>query len=88
MISVSSKVEKNGKLHRPTWNYQGEGWKSYDQSLLMMMESCRNVLEDVVEQLETLNSLLNCPNFVGFPTTLRNIEANTRKPVRKPKVKK
>jgi hypothetical protein len=51
------------------------------------------VLQDVRDELQKLNSLLACPNFIGIPKTLREIKrATNRIPTiarpRKPKVKK
>lgn len=44
-------------------------------------------LYEILVELRKLNSLLHCSNFVGIPTTLRKIQANTAKP-RKAKAKK
>ncbi len=41
-----------------------------------------------LRELEKLNRLLACPNFIGIPQTLREIKKNTTKrPKRKAKVK-
>jgi hypothetical protein len=31
------------------------------------------VLQDIREELRSLNALLHCPNFTGIPATLRSI---------------
>jgi hypothetical protein len=37
-------------------------------------------LYEILMELRKLNALLHCSNFVGMPTTLRQIRANTAKP--------
>lgn len=37
------------------------------------------VLLDIREELKKLNQLLNCPNFLSVPTSLRVIRRNTTK---------
>ena len=37
----------------------------------------------MLKELEALNALLSCPNFVQIPKTLREIKRNTTKPKRK-----
>jgi len=46
------------------------------------------VLMDIRDELKALNAILSCPNFLGIPFTLRDISRNTRKPKRKPKLRK
>jgi hypothetical protein len=41
------------------------------------------VLMDIRDELQRLNALLHCSNFVGIPSELRKIARNTAKP--KPK---
>lgn len=41
------------------------------------------VLMDIREELQRLNSLLHCSNFIGIPRTLKTISRKI--PVRKPK---
>lgn len=45
----------------------------YDASMLA-------VLMDIRDELQAMNRILQCPNFVGIPTTLRSIRRNTAKP--------
>lgn len=45
------------------------------------------VLMDIREQLQSLNRLLNCPNFTGIPHTLQKIARQTAKPTKR-RVKK
>lgn len=48
-----------------------------------------SVLLDIRAELQTLNGLLACPNFVGIPRTLTAIQRNTtRKRKRKLKVRR
>lgn len=42
------------------------------------------ILMDIRSELQKLNTLLHCTNFVGIPRTLKRISSNTAKP-RKPK---
>jgi hypothetical protein len=44
-------------------------WNSIHTSLLM----------DIREELQRLNKLLHCSNFIGIPSTLTAIKANTTK---------
>jgi len=41
------------------------------------------VLMDIRDELQTLNRLLGCSNFVNIPNVLIAIKANTAKPKRK-----
>lgn len=45
------------------------------------------VLQDIRDELQTLNHLLGCSRFLGIPLTLDKIERNTRKPKKKAKPK-
>lgn len=44
-------------------------WDRVDTALLM----------DIRDELQTLNRLLACRNFVGIPASLRAIQRNTKK---------
>jgi len=46
------------------------------------------VLMDIRDELQKLNALLGCHNFVAVPSILREIRGNTRKPKRKKRKKK
>lgn len=37
------------------------------------------VLMDIRRELRQLNGLLSCPNFTSIPSTLRQIQRNTKK---------
>lgn len=37
------------------------------------------LLMDIRDELQRLNNLLHCSNFVGIPKTLRSIQRNTTK---------
>ena len=41
------------------------------------------VLMDIRAELQTLNALLACPNFIAIPQILRTIRRNTTKPKRR-----
>lgn len=82
---MSSETERNGTARRPVWNYTGQNLP-IDLSTLEMMESCRNVMEDVRSELRSLNALLRCHNFLSIPPSLRKIARNTEKKVRVKKV--
>lgn len=68
------------------WNLittaDGRSAASWDQAQLA-------ILMDIRDQLRTLNALLRCPNFLNIPTSLRQIERNTkRKKKRTPALKR
>lgn len=44
------------------------------------------VLMDIRRELQALNNLLACPNFLAIPRTLSAIRVNTRRPKRKRRV--
>lgn len=48
------------------------------------------VLMDLRDELKRLNGVLSCPNFVGIPSTLRKIAAQTarRKRGMRPKLRR
>jgi hypothetical protein len=47
------------------------------------------ILQDIRDELKTLNRTLACPNFLAIPHTLRRIQASVNRiPPRKRKVKK
>lgn len=41
------------------------------------------VLMDIRDELQTLNGLLRCPNFLAIPAILKTIKSNTAKKKRK-----
>lgn len=43
------------------------------------------VLMDIRDELQKLNNVLRCPNFMGIPWTLKRIASNTAKPRHKRK---
>jgi hypothetical protein len=70
-----SKVLRNGKPARPSWNYIGT--QSPDGQTLEMIESLRNVAEGIHTELVKLNTLLHCSNFTNIPHRLKRISRNT-----------
>jgi hypothetical protein len=75
---MGSEIVRAGKSHRPSWNYASattERGLAHDS--LEMMESVRNVLEDIRGELKSLNSLLHCANFQQIPHRLKRISHNT-----------
>lgn len=80
-----SEVLQNGKRKRPAWDYRAGTWeeRSPVSIQLEMAESCRNVMEQIRDELKQLNSLLACPNFTGIPSTLKRISRNTAKTTKK-----
>ncbi len=61
--------------------------KNFDGGHTMSNEDWQMVIQvRTLRELEKLNRLLACPNFIGIPKTLRKIAKNTTKP-RKRKVK-
>lgn len=75
-----SKVTRPDGEKRPTWRYPTAEMQSMACSQLEMLESCRNVMEEVRDQMKLLNQLLHCSNFMNIPDTLQQIRRNTRKP--------
>jgi len=73
-----STVMKNGKEgHRPAWNY-ADSRNQPQLQMLEMLESCRNVMEQIRGELQKLNALFGCSNFLAIPQRLAKIEENTR----------
>ena len=81
----TSYVMRNKKQVRPSWNYTSDEWSRDSLELLVMMESCRNVMEAVRDAVQSMNRTLLCGNFQAIPRTLYKIEKNTRKRKRKAK---
>ena len=81
---MSSEIQRGNKMVRPAFIYDDEG-RTIEKTQCELLESCRNVMEDVVSELRRLNSTLNCPNFLRIPRSLRKIASNTAKPKRKPR---
>lgn len=46
------------------------------------------VLMDIRDELQRLNSLLHCSNFMNMPHTLRTISTNTRRRKRKATIRR
>lgn len=46
------------------------------------------VLMDIRDELQRLNQLLHCSNFIDIPRRLSKIAANTTRPKRKPRMVK
>lgn len=57
-------------------NKSSGGGYSYDAAQLSVLMDIRDELKVVSRKL----SALECPNFVGIPSVLRRISANTSKP--------
>lgn len=49
---------------------------------------CLAVLMDIRDELQRLNTLLSCENFLRIPHDLQQIRRNTAKPRRKPAARK
>jgi hypothetical protein len=64
------------------WNLSGseENGRSKDVSAEHLPVA---VLMDIRDELQVLNRLLACPNFIDIPNILRAIRRNTTKPRRK-----
>jgi len=73
-----SKVKRNGISQRPSWNYMFDGWPGPERAAVEMLESCRNTMEEVRDELRKLNALLACRNFTSIPTTLRGIRKDLK----------
>lgn len=57
-----------------------------DDGSVPQMDAHLAVLMDIRDEMQRLNRLLHCSNFIGIPRELANITKNTRKPrkVRRP----
>lgn len=65
--------------------YLGVDWDlriSETGGLASWDEVNRALLMDIRSELQSLNRLLNCSNFLGIPKSLREISGNTKKRVR------
>jgi len=73
------KRHKNGNWQLPTNAQTGriDSWDSVKIAILM----------DIRDELQSLNSLFRCPNFVGFPRLLRDIRRNTTRRKRSPRAR-
>lgn len=74
---MNSEVLRDGKKHRPSWNHNTKTGSSYESCQLEMLESIRNVCEDLRAELQTLNRVFACHNFQNIPARLKRISANT-----------
>jgi len=54
-----------------------DGSRGYENATIHMA-----ILMDIRDELQELNRLLNCANFLAIPTVLRGIEKNTRKKIK------
>lgn len=74
-----------GHRHAGTvWNLREEGGGS-KKNVYGYGTIHSAILMDIRDELQKLNALLGCRNFIGIPATLRGIRANTEKPKRKRK---
>jgi hypothetical protein len=78
-----SATTRNGKKVRASWSYSSGNRESSMMQQLEMMESCRNVMEEVRDELKALNRTFSCTAFLAIPFTLKRISRNTAKPRRK-----
>jgi hypothetical protein len=62
------------------WNESPDKSGSYSWNQAIV-----SVLTDIREELQKLNSVLQCPNFIAVPSKLDQIAKNTRKR-RRPKI--
>lgn len=75
---MSAAVNRNGQQQRPSWRYPNSKRSATDHlDVLEMVESLRNVCEDIRGELQKLNTLLHCSNFQRIPARLKRISANT-----------
>lgn len=59
-----------------SWNLGG---RDRNGQLEWVQVKCA-ILLDIRDELQTLNRLLACQNFIVMPATLRSIQRNTAKP--------
>lgn len=70
------------RLANRNWNVGGDDGKARDWDCVKIA-----VLMDIRDELQKLNRLLGCSNFLSIPATLRSIRRNTHK-LRPPKKRK
>lgn len=73
---MSSNVTRGGKAIRPTWDHR-DSRRTLDAVQLEMLESLRNVCEDISAELQQLNRVFGCHNFQAIPRKLDRISRNT-----------
>lgn len=82
-----SEISRGVKSVRPAWDHATKNmFNGLGDYQLEMLESCRNVMEQVRDEMKKLNSLLHCQNFIAIPRKLDAIKRNTarkRRAVRK-----
>ena len=68
-----------------TWTFHADSFGnfSHENSVSAIGRCQLRELKLIRQQLEQLNRLLHCSNFVGIPTTLRTIARQTKKAKRK-----
>jgi len=80
-----SKTSRNGIEVRPSWNYGFSQFGGQEAAVTVeMLESCRNAMEQVRDELRKLNAVFACTNFQAIPGVLRAIRKNTAKKKKKP----
>ncbi len=79
-----STVNRKSGATRPAWVYSDKhNDREWSWMQLEMLESVRNVMEEVRAELKRINSTLQCSQFQAIPSTLRRISRNTAKPRKK-----
>lgn len=61
------------------WYVANEEGRAYTEGMAGQTVA---VLMDIRDELQDLNRLLSCPNFISIPALLRAIQRNTRRPKR------
>lgn len=64
-------------------NRRGINWTLPAAGTITLDQAQLAVLMDIREELQRLNRLLHCHNFIGMPATLRSISRKLAKPRRK-----
>lgn len=73
------------KMKDSIWKITEDGKSalSVEHSQLAVLQDIRDELKELNGEMRSLNNLLNCPNFLTMPRTLRAIQRNTSKKKRK-----
>ena len=84
-------VKRNGQVKRvrPVWQHwrpDDKEYPGYENAVVEMLESIRNVLESIDRRMQTLENRVNCHETLAIPRTLKKIEANTQRKKRARKV--
>jgi hypothetical protein len=74
-MKLPASAKYRADWHLYSADAEGHTWQ--DDSIQIIL------LQEIRDELQRLNALLSCPNFVQIPQVLRAIRANTARPRRR-----